>query len=158
MQISSGLGGGGCLFVCLFGLYRITRDFSLIWRRHHYRWRVSNFYLSSALMAIEQWGFFSVLHLLWHGSSAYKVYNGHLRRPVTLTPIAERLAVELSLPVFTTYVCRGWDWNTQRSNPLRLRRGWGGGVVMLKSIQDGFSNLKTTDARQYVKEKCVKMK
>ena len=30
----------------------------------------------------------------WHGVS---VYNGHFRGPVTLTPIAERLAVELSL-------------------------------------------------------------
>ena len=47
----------------------------------------------------EQWGFFSVPHLLWHGAS---VFNGHLRGPVTLTPIAERSAVELSLPVFTT--------------------------------------------------------
>ena len=48
-------------------------------------------------MAIEQWWFFSVPHLriLWHGTS---VYNGHLRGPVTLTPIAARLAV-LSLPV-----------------------------------------------------------
>ena len=60
-----------------------------------------NFDLCSALMhmAIEQWGFISVPHLLWHGAS---VYNGHLRGPMTLTPIAERLAVELSLPVFTT--------------------------------------------------------
>ena len=44
---------------------------------------------------------------------------------MTLTPIAERLAVELSLPVFTTLVRRGWDSNTQprlrgqRFNPLR---------------------------------------
>ena len=30
------------------------------------------------------------------------VYSGHRRGPVTLAPIAERLAVELSLPVFTT--------------------------------------------------------
>ena len=30
------------------------------------------------------------------------VYNGQLRGPVTLTPVAERLAVELLLPVFTT--------------------------------------------------------
>ena len=30
------------------------------------------------------------------------VYNGHLRGPVILTPIAQCLAVELSLPVFTT--------------------------------------------------------
>ena len=40
------------------------------------------FYLCSAHMAIEQWGSFSVPHILWHGAS---VYNGHLRRPVTLT-------------------------------------------------------------------------
>ena len=38
------------------------------------------------------------------------------RGPVTLAPIAERLAVELSLPVVTTYrVCRGLDSNTQPS-------------------------------------------
>ena len=34
-------------------------------------------------------------------------YNGHLRGPVTLTPIAERLAVELSLLVLKTWICRG---------------------------------------------------
>ena len=33
---------------------------------------------------------------------------------MTLT-IAERLAVELSQPVFTTWVCRGWDSITQPS-------------------------------------------
>ena len=38
-------------------------------------------------------------YLLYHGAS---VYNGHLRGPVTLTPIAERLAVEPSLPAFKT--------------------------------------------------------
>ena len=40
--------------------------------------------------------------LMWHGAS---VYNGHLREPVTLPTIAdprERLAVELSPPVFMT--------------------------------------------------------
>ena len=55
--------------------------------------------LQMFIMAIEQWRCLSVLHLLWHGAS---VYNDHLRGPVTLTPIAERLAVELTLPVFTT--------------------------------------------------------
>ena len=55
--------------------------------------------LGSALMAIRQWGFFSVPDLLWHGAS---VYNDHLRGPVKLTPIAERFAVELSLPDFMT--------------------------------------------------------
>ena len=37
-------------------------------------------------------GFFNVSYLLWHGTSVYKC---------NLRPVAERLAVELSLPVFT---------------------------------------------------------
>ena len=40
----------------------------LIWRRHHYRWGDANFDLCSVLMAIGQWRYFSVQHLLWHGS------------------------------------------------------------------------------------------
>ena len=44
-------------------------------------------------------GSFSVPHLLWHGTSVYDI---HLRWPVTLAPNAERLAVELSLHVWTT--------------------------------------------------------
>ena len=48
------------MFCCLFGVY-----FSLIWRRYHYQRRAANFfYLCSALMAIEQWGLFSLPHLL----------------------------------------------------------------------------------------------
>ena len=38
------------------------------------------------IMVIEQWGFFSVPHLLWHGTL---VYNGNLRGPVTVTPVVE---------------------------------------------------------------------
>ena len=68
----------------------------------------------SMLGTHDHWAgrFFSVPHLLWHGTS---IYNGNLRGPVTLTPIAEHLAVELSLPVFTTYVCCSWNLNTQPS-------------------------------------------
>ena len=54
----------------------------------------------------------SVPNLLCYGAS---IYNGQLQGPVTITRIAERLAVEVSLPVFTTNVCRGWDLNTQPS-------------------------------------------
>ena len=43
--------------------------------------------ICSALMAIEQSGFFSVPHLLRQGSS---VYNGNIRGSVTLTLISER--------------------------------------------------------------------
>ena len=66
-------------------------------------------------MTIEQLGFLSVPHLLYCDREHLAVNNGHLRGPVTLTPIAERLAVELSLHVFTTEVSRGSDSNTQPS-------------------------------------------
>ena len=90
------------MFVCL-EFFVPFENFSLIWRRHHCRRRAANFDLCSALLVrlgIEQWEFFSVPHLLRHGAS---VCYGHLRGPVTLTPNAERLAVELSLPVLKTW-------------------------------------------------------
>ena len=69
-----------CLFVCLF-VWGLTFNSTIFHSFGHLcRWRAANFDLCSALMAIEQWGFFSVSHLLWHGSS---VYNGHLRGPMT---------------------------------------------------------------------------
>ena len=77
-------------------------------------------------MAIKQRGFFSVLHLLWQGTS---VYNSHLRGPVTLTPMAERLAVKLSLPVLrlmsvaTGIRTPNLRLRGQNSNSLRHRRG-----------------------------------
>ena len=73
----------------------------------------ANFDLCSVLMAIEPWGFFSVPHLLWHGAS---VYDGHLRGPVTLTPIAERFALELSLPVLRLW-CFAAGIRTRTQSP-----------------------------------------
>ena len=98
--------------LCLFEVLVPPENSSFIWRRHHYRWRTAQFDLCAALMAIEQWEFCGVPHLLWHGAT---VHNGHLREPLTLTPITEHLTLELSLPVFTTKVCRDWDLNTQPS-------------------------------------------
>ena len=89
--------GFDCLVVCLGLLVPLEKFFHLF--GDFYRERATNFDLYSALMAIEQWEFFNVPHLLWHGQTLYKV---HLQRPVILTPIAERLAEELSLPVLTT--------------------------------------------------------
>ena len=73
---------------CLVSIVPLE-NFSLVWRRQHYRWRAANFGPCSALMTIELWRFFSMPHLLWRRAS---VYNGHLREPVTLTTIAEHLA------------------------------------------------------------------
>ena len=70
----------------------------LLWWRHHCRWRAANFDLCSALMAIEQCG---SLTCYTHCDTGLP-YNDHLQRPVTLTSVADRLAVELSIPDFTT--------------------------------------------------------
>ena len=78
-------------------------DFSFIWRFiwrcHHYRWRTENFDLYLAFLAIKKWGFFSVLFLLWNGTS---VHNGQYLAPVTLILVADRLVVNLTLPVLRT--------------------------------------------------------
>ena len=55
-------------FVCLWFFFPLE-NFSLIWRLHHCQWRAANFDQCSVLMANEQWGFFSMPHLLWHGTS-----------------------------------------------------------------------------------------
>ena len=75
--------GNAIYLICLIVVYRPIRNFFT-----HCRWRAADFNLCSAVMVIE------LPHLLWHGAS---VNNGHLREPVTPTPIAERLA----LPVLT---------------------------------------------------------
>ena len=80
------------------------------------RLQILTFARHSWVMTIEQWGFFNVPHLMWHSSS---VYNGNLRGPVTLTPIAQLLKVELSLPVFTTLLRLGFEHPT-----FRMRGNW----------------------------------
>ena len=102
-----------CLFVCL-GFIVPLQNFSLIWRRHHYWWRAANFDLCSALMAIEQWRFFSMPHLELHGASV----------PVTLTPSSGAVTTwfyDLCLSRLgfehPTFCLRG-----QRSNPLHHHR------------------------------------
>ena len=73
-------------------------------------------------------------HLLCHGAS---VYNGHLRGPVTLTPIAERLAVKVSLPALSRL---GFELPTFRlrlehSNRLRHRCALSLFIIYLKSYR-----------------------
>ena len=76
------------------------------------------------------------LHISWplssEGSLACHIYcdtlyNGHLREPVTLTPISERLSVELSLFLRLRSVAAEIRKPTfrlqgERSSPLRHRR------------------------------------
>ena len=90
-------------YFCLFGVFRPTRVFFTDLESSPLPVKGCTFW--PMLGTCELWGFFSVSHLLWHGTL---VYNVHLRGPMTLTPNAERLAVERSLPVLKTKVCRGW--------------------------------------------------
>ena len=108
-----------CSISCVcFEFFAPLENFSLIWRGHHWRCRATNFDPCSALMAIEQWGLFSVPHLLWHRAS---VCYGHLWWRVTLMPNAVRLAVELSLPVLKLLGFKQpfFYLSGKRSNPLR---------------------------------------
>ena len=96
------------LKVCLFIWgYCLTRQFSLIWRRHQYRWKT--------MLGTHGYWAVRVLKLSTPTVTGTFVYYGHLRGPLALTPITERLAAELSLLFFTTSVCCGWDSNTQPS-------------------------------------------
>ena len=82
--------------VCL-GFFFPTREFFSHLEISPLPLKDCKFYLCSALMTFELWGNFSMPHLLWHGPT---LYNGHLRGPVTLTTVVERLAVEVSLTCF----------------------------------------------------------
>ena len=118
------------LFVCVEFIVPLE-NVSLIWRCHHCRWWAANYDLRSALMGIEQRGFFNVTQLLWHWPT---LNYGHLRS----SPVCERLAVKLSPPVFTTQVCRDRGSNPDLSHARRmlylyatavdniLRRQWNG--------------------------------
>ena len=95
-----------CLFVCLFVCCGISSHSRIV---HSYVYVIFAGEVLQTLMtfARHSWPlrwFFSMPHLLWHG--AY-VYDGHLRRLVTLTPIAALLAMALSQPDFRTKDCHG---------------------------------------------------
>ena len=111
--------------VCFFGFFHPLR-------RHHYRWRYANFDLYSALIAIEQRGFLADLVPIWrktisnqlafhtyneHGTT---VYNNHWWGPITLTPVADRITVSLSLPISTKL--RSVAAGIRRTNPQYARR------------------------------------
>ena len=86
------------MFVCL-GVFVPLENFSLIWRRRHYLWRTTNFDLYSAVITIEQWGFFSVPHLLWHG-------------PTNIMVISEDLWHSHLLPIVWRILAEGFKDNT----------------------------------------------
>jgi hypothetical protein len=55
--------------------YVPLKNFSLIWRRHHCRWRAAKFrpMLGAQIRSFEQGVIFIAPHLLWHGASVLPV-------------------------------------------------------------------------------------
>jgi hypothetical protein len=66
--------------------YVPLKDISLIWIRHHCRWRAAKYRLCSAFKAFEQGGIFIVPHLLWHGTSVFPVSSVPVRIRVRIDP------------------------------------------------------------------------
>ena len=85
--------------VC-FGVYRPTREFFTHMDTSPLLVKGCK---CSALMAIEQWGFFSVPHLLRHGPT---LYNDHPRGPVTHTFCRVFGSGAATIPVFMTGLSR----------------------------------------------------
>ena len=107
------------LFVCLFGDLLPTREFSHIWTRHNYRWRAANF----DLFNWHWWPLSSEGSLTGHTycDTGRPLYNGHLRGPVTLTPVAE---------------C--WQWSCHYMF-WRLRSVSTGDLTSISCMRDGLS-------------------
>ena len=112
----------------------VPMDYLFVWsfsphqRNYHSFGDVTgaNLALCSALMTIEQLGFYSVPHLLLHGTY---VYNGHLRGH---TPNAERNLGLLRLGIeHPKFRLRG-----ERSKSLRHRRGCTDRMYSLKLIKN----------------------
>ena len=81
-----------CLFVCSYRshsrIFHSYGDVTVI----DQKLQILTYFRHSGPLSSE---LFSVSHLQWHRST---VYNGHLRGPMTLVPVAERLTVKLSRP------------------------------------------------------------
>ena len=82
-----------CFCCCLFGLLGIfspTREFFTHMETSPLPVNGCKFWPMLGTLATEQWGFFSLPYLQWHGAS---VYNGHHRGLVTFTLVAERVTM-----------------------------------------------------------------
>ena len=116
------------MFIGLFGFFCPTREF---FTYHIETSQILKNKIKPMLGIYNQWAvsFLNVPHLLWHGPT---LYNGHLRGIFTHTPFAERLAVELSLPVLTTYVCP--DRESNPDLPYASKRSTNAAVILLKKV------------------------
>ena len=98
-------------FFLRMGFIVLLENFSLIWTRHHNRWRVQILTYARHSWPLSSDGFLACYIYCDTGHPFIMVIS----KDPWHTPIAELLAVGLSIPVFTTKVCRGWYSNIQPS-------------------------------------------
>ena len=93
----------------------------------------------------EQWEFFNLSHLLW------RTFSKSSRGPMTSTPVAERLEVELSLhvAVLSNYVYRDRDLNMLTNCAALRRLFW----CFLRIFQQTLTHLKNLNNHT----KCFRM-
>ena len=105
-----------CLFVCLKFIVPLERSFLLIRRRHHYRWRASNFDRGSVLIAIEPCGFFNVPHLLWLGQPFIMVVSDDLWHSHLLASVwqCHNLSVNDQASLWVYVIWTNFCWLTPR--------------------------------------------
>ena len=111
-----------CLFFRLFVIFRPIWEFFTHMETSQLLVKAANFDLCSALIAIEQWGFFSVPHLLWHGASSPRTRDTHTNWSAFCTGAVSTCFYDLGLsrlgfehPTFSL--------RDARSNWLRHRHG-----------------------------------
>ena len=95
------------LLFCL-GFFVLLENFSLIWRRHHDGQGLQMFTYARHLWPLSREGEGS-LACQSYCDTGHPLINVISEDPMTLTSIAERLTVELSLPVLTTQVLYNLD-------------------------------------------------
>ena len=115
-------------------------NFWLIWRSHHDWWRATNFDLYTLHGIHGHWAVRDP-HLPWHVPTLYK---GHLRGPVTLTPVAKPVTtcakeLGLSRPGIQPQL-PGCEVNAL---PLRHRSSWSTCILHLNiSIDEHLMKIK----------------
>jgi hypothetical protein len=112
----------GRKWLIIYGFASRSRNFPLIRRRHHCRWRLRNIDLCSALRVFEQAGIFIVPHLLWHGTSVFPVSSEG--PPHLVASYDTRRDVE---DLFKPRFSRGWVGRITVSNLInQVKYSWAG--------------------------------
>ena len=116
-----------CLFVC-FWFFVTLENFSLIWWRHHCRWRVANFDLCSAHKALSSEGSLACYTYCDTGHPFIMVIS---EDPWHRHLLYERLAVDGRRGAYTNH------WFPQVTGMIFLKQGWSQNFFSMHVVKNG---------------------